>query len=413
MVIEYAKQHGNRAAAKNFGEPPTESTVRDWRREEEKLKTLGRNKCASCSGIVKWPQLEEDLKIWITNNRNSGIAVSTKMIILEAGKMAKNSGLSDFMGTPSWCYRFMKRHGLTMRVRTRIAQKMPQEYEQKIIEFHRFVIRARNETNFELGQIANMDEVPLTFDVPSTRTVDKKGVQTVTVKTTGHEKTHYTVVLACTANGEKLLPMLIFKRKTLPKEELPNGVIVHVQPKGWMDEDGMKVWMEKVWEKRPGGLLKKQSLLVLDQFKAHITEKTKKRLENYNTKIAVIPGGLTSQLQPLDVSINKPFKAHMREEWIKWMLIPTKETTPTGRVKRPSISQVCQWVKTSWDAVEKGIVIKSFKKCGISNNLDGTEDEMLYEKCGSEGSSIDGDLAEFSGFEDNEFSGFEDSSDEE
>ena len=41
MVIEYAKQHGNRAAAKNFGEPPTESTVRDWRREEEKLKTLG------------------------------------------------------------------------------------------------------------------------------------------------------------------------------------------------------------------------------------------------------------------------------------------------------------------------------------------------------------------------------------
>jgi hypothetical protein len=30
--------------------------------------------------------------------------------------------------------------------------------------------------------------------------------------------------------------------------------------------------------------------------------------------LAVIPGGLTSQLQPLDVSVNKPFKEFMYEE---------------------------------------------------------------------------------------------------
>ena len=90
-----------------------------------------------------------------------------------------------------------------------------------------------------------MDEVPFTFDVPSNRTVDQKGVKTVTIKTSGHEKTHNTVVLACCANGTKLPPMLVFKRKTLPKESLPCGVVVHVQEKRQMNQDGMKLWWEK------------------------------------------------------------------------------------------------------------------------------------------------------------------------
>ena len=89
---------------------------------------------------------------------------------------------------------------------------------------------------------------------------------------------------------------------------------MHVHDKGWMDENCIRLWIDKVWSKRPGGLLKKYSLLVLDQFRAHITETTKKNFKEVKTQIAVIPGGLTSQLQPLDVSINKPFKVLMRKE---------------------------------------------------------------------------------------------------
>jgi len=76
----------------------------------------------------------------------------------------------------------------------------------------------------------------------------------------------------------------------------------------------MKLWLEKVWSKRPGGLLKKPSLLlVCDQFKAHIKESTKRLATKLKTHLAVIPGGLTGQLQPLDVSVNKPFKGFMHE----------------------------------------------------------------------------------------------------
>ncbi|CAG8800623.1 14332_t:CDS:2, partial [Cetraspora pellucida] len=39
-----------------------------------------------------------------------------------------------------------------------------------------------------------------------------------------------------------------------------------------------------------------------------------------NTDLAVIPGGLTSMCQPLDVCINKPFKDKLRNYWHEWMV---------------------------------------------------------------------------------------------
>ena len=56
------------------------------------------------------------------------------------------------------------------------------------------------------------------------------------------------------------------------------------------------------------------------------------------------------------------------------------DLTPTGRMKRPTITQVREWVKTSWQSAEDETVVRSFKTCGISNALDGSEDDILYEQ---------------------------------
>ncbi|CAJ0609843.1 unnamed protein product [Cylicocyclus nassatus] len=63
-----------------------------------------------------------------------------------------------------------------------------------------------------------MDEVPVTFDMSGKYTVDKKGAQDITITTTGGEKTNFTVVLGVTADGNFCPPMVIFKRKTIPKD---------------------------------------------------------------------------------------------------------------------------------------------------------------------------------------------------
>ena len=53
--------------------------------------------------------------------------------------------------------------------------------------------------------------------------------------------------------------------------------------------------------------------------------------------------------------------------------------TPKGALKRPTIKQVCQWIKQSWSRVREDIIVKSFKKCGISNALDGSEDHLIFK----------------------------------
>ena len=149
------------------------------------------------------------------------------MFLIEARRLVIEMSVTDFAGTTSWCEAFMRRNGLCMHTKTTISQKLLREYKRKIIEFHKYVINMRKTLCFDIGQLGNMDEVSLTFDVPSNKTVDVKGAKTTMIETSGNEKTRYSVVLVCCADGTKLPPLLIFKRKTLPKDVIPHGIANH------------------------------------------------------------------------------------------------------------------------------------------------------------------------------------------
>ncbi|KAF6081661.1 hypothetical protein HJG60_008709 [Phyllostomus discolor] len=147
-VVKYAKEYGNRAAERHFGPPPTEKMIREWRKQEDQLQKTDKTKQCFRGHAAKWPQLEADMKEWITSHRNNGFSVSTKMIICEAKRLAAERGIQDFTGSPSWCHRFMKRCGLAVHTKTRVAQTMPMEYESKTVSFHKFVLDARKKNGF-------------------------------------------------------------------------------------------------------------------------------------------------------------------------------------------------------------------------------------------------------------------------
>lgn len=112
-----------------------------------------------------------------------------------------------------------------------------------------------------------------------------------------------------------LPPMVIFKGKRQLKLTAPEGVLVCVQAKAWMDEELMKDYLEHIWQPyiedtaEKLGLPDNAALLTLDSFRAHTTDDLTKMMKEHGTTHCVIPGGRTSKLQPLDVSIlNKSWK---------------------------------------------------------------------------------------------------------
>ena len=119
--------------------------------------------------------------------------------------------------------------------------------------------------------------------------------------------------------------------------------------------------------------------MVLDSFREHLVESVKNRFNEKQTNIAIIPDGLTSKLQPLDVAINKSFKAKLRYYYNEWMNSKIRELTPAGRIKRPSYATVAEWVKKSWAGVDISLIQKSFKCCGISVARDGSEDNLMFD----------------------------------
>ena len=91
------------------------------------------------------------------------------------------------------------------------------------------------------------------------------------------------------------------------------------------------------------------------------------------------PQWSSSILQPLDISVNHPFKCKLHEQWSEWMMSDTVEHTDAGNQKRPSLPIVTQWVKMAWDLIHPAIIVSTFKKCSITNELDGTEDDILWQ----------------------------------
>lgn len=406
-AISYAEEHGNRAAAREF--KINESMVRKWRKLKNELRQVKKTQLSFRGHQARWPELEERLEQWIIEQRTSGRSVSTVTIRLKAVSLAEEMKIEHFKGGPSWCFRFMKRCHFSIRTRTTVAQQLPADYNEKLAAFRSYCSKHIADKHIQPSHITNMDEVPLTFDIPVSHTVEKKGTATVGIRTTGHEKSSFTVVLSCHANGQKLPPMVIFKRKTLPKEKFPAGVIIKANEKGWMDEEMMKEWLRMVYVKRPGGFFHASpSLLVCDSMRAHHTPDVKKQVKQMNSELAVIPGGLTKEIQPLDIGVNRPFKVRLRAAWERWMTYGDHSFTKSGRQRRASYATICEWIVHAWANVSADTVVRAFAKAGIiSEEQHGTESEPDSEE--SEPVMLDRNLALLfnSDTEDEDFEGFD------
>ena len=48
-----------------------------------------------------------------------------------------------------------------------------------------------------------------------------------------------------------------------------------------------------------------------------------------------------------------------------------------GSGRKEKYNVICKWILEAWAEIPKEIIIKSFKKCGISNAMDWSEDKLF------------------------------------
>ncbi|TWW73688.1 hypothetical protein D4764_15G0010840 [Takifugu flavidus] len=169
QAIEYAAENGTRAAARHFN--GNESMVRKWRKQESELCKVRKTKLSFRGNKARRPGLEDRVEQLVVEQRTTGRAVSTVTIQQKAKAIAEEMDIEDFQRGPSWCFRFMRRRHLSIRARTTVAQRLPADYQERAAIFRTY---CRNKITAP-NHITNMDEIPLTFDIPLTHKVEKKG----------------------------------------------------------------------------------------------------------------------------------------------------------------------------------------------------------------------------------------------
>jgi hypothetical protein len=100
-------------------------------------------------------------------------------------------------------------------------------------------------------------------------------------------------------------------------------------------------WLQRVWDQ----LAFRRRLLAWDAYRCHIMACVRDKVKKSKTDMAVIPGGLTSFLQPADVSWNKSFKAEYRKRYDEWMASGDKSFTKEGNMRQPDKKTITKWLK--------------------------------------------------------------------
>lgn len=152
------------------------------------------------------------------------------------------------------------------------------------------------------------------------------------------------------------------------------------QEKAWCDEAIMKEWVTKEWANvftNPHNPLSSGKILVADVHTAQQTDAVKTALCQYKTELVNVPPGCTSRIQPLDVSVNKPFKEAVKRQHEDHMSKNLQLYTEGKLSAWERRVLLTKWVGNAWQETNKDVVIRSFKKCGISVDLDGTENDTV------------------------------------
>ena len=229
--------NGNKSlTARKFG--VDRRTIRYWRRQKDKLEQTREDKTVKIRNRrqtlkerkPRYPEVDQKVLEVLKTERKKKLTMEGDDLKMEAIKsfqeLEEKQGTSArdvFKASDSWLKGFKARNNVLYKSVTSTGQKIPSDAKKIALEFFEQIdsIRGNCSGNFIVW---NMDQTPCYFDSPKNRTFDFSGNNTVGVRTTGNEKTRFTLMLCADNQGRKLEPTIIFKGiKNVPKG-CPKGI---------------------------------------------------------------------------------------------------------------------------------------------------------------------------------------------
>jgi DDE superfamily endonuclease/CENP-B N-terminal DNA-binding domain len=226
--------------------------------------------------------------------------------------------------------------------------------------------------------ICNFDETNVYFSPDCKYTLSPKGVKDVIVNQ-NESSQRCTAMIGVGGDGYKFPPYIIFKgvagvtgriyrqfqrvnamhqAGNNMHQGLPLSNFYAVQDKAWMNSRLMSDWIVKViqpWVRSKNG---RSTIVILDEFSAHLTSSTKDALEALGCHLVTIPGGYTWRLQVMDVGLNKPFKDYLRDEYDRWQ-------EGADAFDTPDRTDVAKWIKNSFDQLTQSSIRNTWRKVGV------------------------------------------------
>ena len=220
----------------------------------------------------------------------------------------------EFKASTGWLKNFMRRNHLSLRRKTSVAQKDPDRLIAKIVSYVLHVRRLQSRNNYKPCNIIAMDETPVWSDMVSETTIDTTGKKTVTLKTTGHEKSRVSVCLAAKGDGTKLKHMIVFKgakrEVAVLHQEFKSKAYIASSSNAWMTTELTNEWVNNVL----GSFAFARHQLVWNSYECHMEDSVIKSLNAKKVDAVIVPGGCTKYIQAPDVLWNKPFQILLYRE---------------------------------------------------------------------------------------------------
>ena len=200
------------------------------------------------------------------------------------------------------------------------------------------------------------------FDTGSLKVYVLRGTKTC-ARRRGYDRRHVTLVACVRADGLYVRPALLWpsaltRGDLFQHEACP--ISVKATKTGWSSEDIFIEWLREFASlTNPSANPHKAMVLIVDGSKTHLTRAIIEDAVKLRVHLVALPSHLTDVVQPLNLSVFKPFKAALKKRQRDW------RAKNRGKSITPSL--FVKFVTESWmQCVTPSVIMSGFRRAGIA-----------------------------------------------